>query len=177
MTEIGARVGAILSADRDAVQFLGWGIYKGDLLIPDWERVARGYLPAQREAFFKQALKTQQYWVEWHTRLNTATRERNPSAARTEEQVQALAAASFQNAQDRLGWTDEQVIEDMKSTSLITNPCIELDTGAVVWGMECHWREVHEIESLLARFEAAGATVQTVTLPSKQTAPINKQRS
>ncbi len=32
---IGERIGAVLSADKDNVRFLGWGVYDGDLPCPE----------------------------------------------------------------------------------------------------------------------------------------------
>jgi hypothetical protein len=76
-----------------------------------------------------------------------------------------VAERSLQRAQAMCAWSDEEVIEDLKTSSLLTNPCIKLDSGAVVWGMECWWAEADRVRAKLDAWKAQGAEITLVQLP------------
>src|SRR3954470_14039429 len=105
--EPGARVGAILRLTMETLEFLGFGVYEGDRLVPNWRQHALDQLPTMRTIYARDAAKSLDDWLAWLTRPNTATRGRAPAEARTDAEVRALAQASLLEAQERLRWTDE----------------------------------------------------------------------
>lgn len=46
------------------------------------------------------------------------------------------------------GWIGESVFEGQRE-----NPCIELDTGKVVWGCECWWGSLSQVEKWENQYE------------------------
>jgi hypothetical protein len=166
MTAVGERVGAILSGNDQEVQFLGYGEYLGNLLRPTWKQDAEFLLPAQRAAHRQFANQTVEEWLDWHSRQNDWTRDHTPEHARPDEALPALAQRSYDDSQQKLEWTDEQVLEDLKTSRILTNPCIRLDSGDIVWGMECWWGPEEKVREQLERWQRAGARIVEATLPA-----------
>lgn len=45
-----------------------------------------------------------------------------------------------------------------------TNPRIKLDSGKVVYGCQCWWGPEEQVQKMIAEYEAAGVSVEMVTL-------------
>lgn len=168
--EIGIRVGAILSANHAVVKFLGYGVYQGDLLRPGWEREAQAYLPVAREVDGEAAQRSYEDFREQIQGFADWYKENRPEQADfyANGRVEELAREQYDKAQAKAKWTDEQIIEHLKTTSMLTNPCILLDSGKTVWGMECWWGDEEAVKQRLERFQAGGAEVVIVDIDEER---------
>lgn len=137
--DIGSRVGAILSASREEVRLLGYGVYLGNLLRPGWEDLARSYLPVVREINEEQAAKSLESIVEQTEALERWIADQESRPVRSSSEIRAKAQLIYDRNQQALQASDDELIEQMKSTSMLTNPCIQLDDGRIVWGFQCWW--------------------------------------
>lgn len=157
------RVGATLSGSTEVVKLLGFGTYEGDLLRPCWEAEARVYLPIWRELLETEAEKPLDDWLDWHTRHNEWYLEKKLEEALSDDQLAAAAQESLERAQERLALSDEQLIEELKQ-GILLNPCIQLDSGKRVWGIECWWGTEDEVRERIDAWQRAGARIETVEL-------------
>lgn len=155
----GDRVGAILSGNDREVHFLGYGTYAGDELPPGWEQSARELSNAFRDSVAREARLTVEDWLDYYTRNNDWLREKNAPNVRSDEELRAAAHASYEQVQARIAWSDEEIVAHLATTPMIRNPCLELDNGDTVWGMECWWGPEEEIRARLAAWERAGARI------------------
>lgn len=101
----GDRVGAVLSASKGTVHYLGDGTYLGDLQPPV------GPFGMTRD-------DATQLWVS-------------------------------------MGATDEEI------HGMLSNPCIQLDSGRYVWGFQCWWGSIDVIKERFDGWEFVDAEVDT----------------
>lgn len=139
MANVGDRVGAILSANGDEIRLLGYGVYEGEQLRPDWEELTEAYLPYLRQNIAEDAQKSLEDVMEQERGLSLALAKLTGKDAPSEDEVRAAAEKLYAVYQERAGWSDEQIVEWMKQGSVLRNPCIRLDDGRVVWGFQCWW--------------------------------------
>jgi hypothetical protein len=171
MARVGERVGAILSGSDREVQFLGFGVYAGRPLRPNWRQEAAMYVEAQTELNAAAARQTVADWLKYHRAENDWMRDRAPEQVRDDDEIRQMAERSYREAQERLAWTSEQVLEYLKTSGLLGNPCIRLDSGDEVWGMECWWGSEENVRRQLAQWEKSGAKIVDVRLdPDRWTA-------
>lgn len=153
MHQPGDRIGALLRSSAHEVVFLGWGVYEGQYLRPDWRSAAATYLPLAREYNRRAAALAPRDW-----------RDELLAEGLAGDDLRFQAREAYAHAQSRLKLDDEQLCEELKQTSLLTCARLRLDDGQVIWGMECEWEALLVMRARLEQSLEDGAVVRAVRL-------------
>ena len=143
--EVGARVFAVQSADQLEVRAFGTGTYVGDKPCPikveffGGIEALRAKVQEMIEADDGKPVETL-FAVEMYDYF--AEQGKPPADGKSREDIIAEALAERQRPMEvRVAELADRVV---------ANPCIELDDGGVVWGMECWWGPEENFEAWCA---------------------------
>lgn len=124
--QIGDRVGAVRNATNDEVFFYGWGVYQGDQVPPF------GPLGMPLEEFNK------------IQRESVINHFKNPYEFKM---VNDLLEIVYLPKPERE--PTEEEISVLMEKHTFKNPKILLESGEVVWGMECWWGSESKVKQML----------------------------
>lgn len=131
MVKIGERVFAIWGQKDGINQMAGWGTYKGRLYCEDYsfmmdDEMIKEIVEQQlftEEQFFKLEESEQKYYIEDEIDF---TFDRKLAKFKWLKYLEDQARP----IEDRIREFKEETFK---------NPCIELDSGEIVWGYQCWW--------------------------------------
>lgn len=154
----GERVVAVLSADEQEVRLLGFGVYVGDYPCP----IKRQFMEADGSGATVADIARQQ--IECEDADGRVHGAREDFWVRLDREAVEGGHITPAEAVQRRGVRRAEMIAERtrpmgeriqaRVDSILRNPKIELDSGAVCWGIECWWGP----ESAWPRF-AAGRRV------------------
>lgn len=128
--EPGSRVFAVLAANQEEIQLLGFGTYMGDEVRPGGDQFSQADLDMAINVIKEGEKRPLDIKVMYDTLVERGELTR-------EQADRECAAGEARAAKDR-----ERPIEERAKELLLRmarNPKIELDNGDVVWGYQCWW--------------------------------------
>jgi hypothetical protein len=140
----GERVAAVLSATKEEVRFLGFGVYVGDEHPPGWSLDPEDPGLPELRAMVEAGIRDLDAHPFDHRGICDALVRRGEM---TREQGEArLAEIEARQAATLARPMEERVAEALDRMG--RNPKIVLDDGRVVWGCQCWWCREDEFEQL-----------------------------
>ena len=131
--EEGTRVVAVRNGNKDAVYIFGYGTYVGNRRLPPEMPSIFG---TNEESMRK--IMTQEYLGKPKQSISEILdRSRMTEPAHIAEYDAAIEREETEKAAGTFVYSEKD-IETMIDRSR-RNPCIELDSGEIVWGCECWW--------------------------------------
>lgn len=158
----GTRVFAVRSATADTVELFGFGTYIGDEICPmklqllgDEEELKAMIAEEIARSDSGDAGRFEDHMIEYLAETQGWSEEK--IASERAKSSEKLAAERARPMAER--------IEEIK-LSMTKNPCIKLDNGNIVWGMESWWGPEDKFEE-----KFGGRTIIEVTPSSVQDLP------
>ena len=128
----GERVGVLLSQGKDEVRFLGYGTYRGDRLVPDWESYVSLFAGFHRDpSRWSEELCRKD--ATWMANL-TAQHERQEDATEEEVERQTQSLIAERKLVGEMGDEEFRGWVLARGSSFTHNPFIEMDNGDHWWG-------------------------------------------
>lgn len=148
-----SRVFAVLSANKDEVQFLGFGTYVGDHPRPGTpERFSDSDYKMAADAVRRTDAQMADLdtWPLWEQAIEEGKYTREEGERKYHESVAKIAAERQRPIEER---AHDLLLQ------MARNPKIELDNGDVVWGYQCWWGPEERWPEI-----SAGRTVREVRI-------------
>lgn len=170
LIEIGERVGVFDSITDNEARLYGYGTYTGDVLIPEWEAIARQLLPLHQAAWHKVLEIDVNELIIESMHLLEAERQILADQGRDEEgrEVNAQVAGDLVHRRrlelaERLTWDTEQALEWMETNErLLRSPRFEMDDGRVLWGNQTWWAQEKDARARIDDMRTAGVLITEV---------------
>jgi hypothetical protein len=148
MIQPGERVGVFDSVEATGtIRFYGYGVYRGQRLMPNWRALAIEWMPLNRAAWRQVMSEDPDQLIDQALRLLQAeaaimTEQGHGPSTRpaTMQSAQEIVQAHRARLAQRLEWDDETTLAWMQENDqMLRSPYIELDDGRGVWGFATWW--------------------------------------